>query len=66
MIDHVHVLKQRPQFGAVVHIPARKVDIRRKGLRVASGEVIESAHLMTFAGEVICKRRAEESRGSSD
>jgi hypothetical protein len=42
------------------------VDIGRKGLRVASGEVIESADLMALAGKVVCKRRAEESRGSSD
>ena len=27
---------------------------------------VEAAHLMSLAGEVVCKRRAEESRGSSD
>ena len=34
--------------------------------RSAVPKVVECADLMSFAGQVICKRRAEESRGSSD
>ena len=66
MIDHIHILKQSPQLGAVAHIPARKVDIGRECLRVARGEIVQPAHLMSLAGEVVGKRRAEESRGSGD
>jgi hypothetical protein len=66
MVDHVNILKQGPQLGAVIDIPARKVNIAYEGLGIASGQIIESAHLMSLVGEVIGKGRAEESRGSCD
>jgi hypothetical protein len=42
------------------------MDIRRQHLRVARGEIVEAAHLVTLAGEMVGKRRAEETRGSGD
>jgi hypothetical protein len=66
VIDHIHFLKESPQLGAVAHIPARKMDIWSQCLRVTCGEVVEPAYLVSLTGELVCKRRAEESRGSSD
>jgi len=46
MVDHVHVLEERPQLGTVVHVSAREVDVGRQRLRVARGKVVQSAHLI--------------------
>src|SRR5512138_3122297 len=66
MIDNIHLLQKSPQLGAVTHIPARKMDIRRERMRIARGKIIQPADLVSLAGEMIGKRRAEESRGSGD
>ena len=66
MIDDIHFLEQSPQLGAVADIAAREMDIGRERLRIAGGEIVQPADLMSFAGELVGKRRAEESRGSGD
>jgi len=66
VVDHIHILEQSPKLGAVAYIPAREMDIRRQHFRVSSGKVVQSAYLMSLTGEMVCKRRAEETRGSSD
>jgi hypothetical protein len=42
------------------------MNIGRKSLWIAGGKIVQPAHLMPLAGEVVRKRRAEESRGSGD
>jgi hypothetical protein len=42
------------------------MDIRRKRLWIARGEIVQAAHLVPLSGEMIGKRRAEESCGSGD
>jgi hypothetical protein len=66
MVDNIHFLQESPQLGTVAHIPARKMDIRRECLRIARREVIQAADLVSLTGEMVGKRRAEESRGSGD
>ena len=66
MVDAVHLLEQRPQFGAVVHVAAREVDIRVEHLWVAGGEVVQAAHHVAFAGKLVGKMRTEESGCAGD
>jgi hypothetical protein len=66
MIDHIHFLEERPQLGAVTDIAAREMDVRPESLRITRGEIVEPADLMSLAGKLVGKRRAEESRGSGD
>jgi hypothetical protein len=42
------------------------MDIGCERLRIARGEIVQPADLVPLAGEVVGKRRAEESRGSCD
>jgi hypothetical protein len=42
------------------------MDIRSERLGITGGEIIEPADLMPFACQLVSKRRAEESRGSSN
>jgi hypothetical protein len=66
MVDNIHFLEESPQLGAIADVPAREMDIRCEGLWIARGEIIQPADLMSLTGKLIGKRRAEESRGSSD
>jgi hypothetical protein len=66
MIDHVDFLEESPQLGTVADIATSEMDIRRERVWIASREIIEPAYLVSLAGEMVGKRRAEESRGSSD
>ena len=65
MIDDIHLLEQSPQLGAVAHIPAREMDIGHECLRIARGEVIDPADLMTLTSYVVVKSRAEETCNTS-
>jgi hypothetical protein len=42
------------------------MDIRGKGFRIACGEIVQAANLVSLAGKMVGKRRAEETRGSGD
>jgi hypothetical protein len=42
------------------------MDIWCQRLWIAGGKIVESADLVSLTGEMVRKRRAEESRGSSD
>jgi hypothetical protein len=55
VIDNVHLLKQGPQLGAVADIAARKMDIRPERLWIARGKVVQPAHLVSLAGEMVGK-----------
>ena len=66
MIDHIHVLKESPQFGAIVDVSAREVDVWRQHLWITGGEIVQPADLVPLAGELVGKSRAEESRGSGN
>ena len=66
VVDAVHFLEQGPEFGAVIHVPAGEVDIRGKRLRVTGGQVVESAHLVTFTGELVGKGGTEETGCTGD
>jgi hypothetical protein len=66
MIDNIHFLEERPQLGAVTHIPAREMDVGREYLWIARGQIVQPSNLVSFAGEMVGKRRAEKSRGSRD
>jgi hypothetical protein len=53
MIDTLHILQERPQFRAVVHVAAREEHLVIKALRVASGKVVNYAHFMSGCGEPV-------------
>ncbi len=53
VVNHIHVLQQRPQLRTIVDIPAREVDIRRERLRVAGGQVVEASYLMSFTSQMV-------------
>ena len=53
MIDHIHILEQCPEFGAVVYIPAREVDIGRERIFIARREIVETPNLVSLSGKVI-------------
>src|SRR4030095_11579798 len=61
VIDHVHFLKQSPEFRSVTDIAAREMDIRRERLWVTCREIVNPADLMSLAGKLVSERRAEES-----
>jgi hypothetical protein len=42
------------------------MNIGGKSLRVARGKIVEPTDLVSLTGELVGKRRAEESRGSSN
>jgi hypothetical protein len=66
MIDHIHFLKKSPKLGSVTPIAAREMNIWRERVRITRGKIVEPADLVSLAGEMVGKRRAEESRGSGD
>jgi hypothetical protein len=59
-------LEQSPEFGAVVHIPACKVDIGRERVFIARGKVVKTTNLVSLSGKMICERRAEKSGCAGD
>jgi hypothetical protein len=66
VIDHVHVLEQSPEFGAIVYVSARKMNIGRERVSVAGRKVIESADLVSLLRKVVGESRAEKTGGSGD
>jgi len=60
VIDTVHFLQERPQLGPVVDIAAREMYVRRKPPRIARRQVVQPADLVSLAGQVVGKRRAEK------
>jgi hypothetical protein len=66
MVDHVHFLEESPQLGPVADVSASEMHIRSESLWVARGKIVQTPDLMSLTGKMVGKRRAEESRGSSD
>jgi hypothetical protein len=42
----IHILKERPEFGTVLHVSPGKKNGRGYTLGISCGEIIQSAHLM--------------------
>ncbi len=66
MIDALHALQQRPEFGAVVDVAAGEEDDRGEARGVAGREIVEAAHRMPVLREAVGERRAQKSGGARD
>jgi hypothetical protein len=51
VIDAIHILKERPQFGAVIYIAAREMDLGQQNRWIAGGTIVNASYRMTFPGE---------------
>ncbi len=60
VVDAVHILERRPQERDVVDVAAGEMDRRPQGSPIAAAEVVDDAHFVALAGQMICQRGTQK------
>jgi hypothetical protein len=58
MIHALHILKQSPQLGAIIHIAAREENSRIEPRLIACGKIVNDPNFVTIFYESIRQRRS--------